>query len=190
MRLFNDIKSDKNLYAISALPLVTVYDDNWFLRNDYDVLSIGQRNYIIQFFAQYGFKQKTGKTLKQLDKTVHLVQPNRNLAMSNFDPRFIETPPQTSSAEGLNVDALNRDNVFVITPTMFAEALFYCHVEDKALAIESVKQLINTCPYNIEWLRDIAYRTPIEAVTNDSYNALVAYQKHVIANKFKKKKAL
>lgn len=190
MTLLNDIKSDKHLYAINDLPLVTVYDDNWFLRNDYDVLSIGQRNYVIQFFAKNGFKQKTGKTLKYLDKTVYLPQPNRNLAISNFDPRFIEIPSQGSGTDAQNAGAWHNANLFVITPTMFAEALFYYHVENRAAAVESVKQLINTCPYNIEWLRDIAYRSPIEDATSASYKELIAYQKHIIASKFKKKKAL
>ncbi|MUH72896.1 hypothetical protein [Psychrosphaera haliotis] len=48
---FSALNRDNNLYALEGLPLITVYDDNFFVRNDYDVLSIGQRKYVISFLS-------------------------------------------------------------------------------------------------------------------------------------------
>lgn len=169
------INADKNLYSTEALPLITIYDDNWFVRNDYDVLSIGQRNYLIQFFNKQGFKQKTGTILQSVDKQVVLSKPNNNLAVSNFSAAFIEA---------------NDSTWFAVTPTMFAEALFYYAVKNGLDAEPLVEQLIDVCPYNIEWLRDVSYRTEIEPFTQASFSRLTAYQKAVVDEKFKMKKAL
>ncbi|GLX83790.1 hypothetical protein tloyanaT_00420 [Thalassotalea loyana] len=171
------INNDKNLYSVDHLPLITVYDDNWFLRNDYDVLSPGQRNYLASFFKQNNFVTKTGKTMSDGRYTVHFPRPQSNLAISAYDAKFIESP--------------QRD-IYCLTPTQFAEALFYFGINEtgEENIVDNVKALIEKCPYNIEWLRDISYRTPIEQVTIETFNELMAYQKQIIENKFKKKKAL
>jgi len=172
------IDKDKNLYCRHELPLITVYDDNWFLRNDYDVLSPGQRNYLISFFQKHGFSLATGKTLVKQEVTIHLPRPQANLAISAFDEAFIE-PSNT--------------HFHCVTPTQFAEALFYrCANKSGALdtLVEELRTLIETCPYNIEWLRDISYHSPIEQITIDTYSTLMSFQKEVIESKFKKKKSL
>jgi hypothetical protein len=58
------------------------------------------------------------------------------------------------------------------------------------MQIEAVKCLIDHCPYNIEWLRDISIHSDIENITVKTYTELMAYQKETIEKKFKRKKAL
>lgn len=168
------ITKDKNLYAIAGLPLVTVYDDNHFVRNDYDVLSLGQRNYLLGFFKTLGFKQKSGKLMSDGEKSLHLPRPNNNLATSGFSDDFL---------------VLDEVNYYCVTPTQFAEALFH-KAQSKKEALGSVKSLIEVCPYNIEWLRDISYRSTIEQVTIDTFSELTEFQKQIVSEKFKMKKAL
>lgn len=175
MTLLQRVNTDKNLYAVDYLPLITVYDDNWFVRNDYDVLSLGQRQYLIAFFNRQGFKQKTGKSLIRDNLCIHLVTPNSNLAVSNFNSKFVQH---------------NEDEYFAVTPTMFAEALFYYHLQQGLEPRPAIEALINKCPYNIEWLRDVSYRSPIEQLTALSYKHLVEFQKDTVERKFKMKKAL
>jgi len=172
------IKQDKNLYCRDDLPIVTIYDDNWFLRNDYDVLSPGQRNYLINFFKKQGFLQTSGRVLTKGGLTINLLRPQQNLAISAYQPSFIE----------------NSDTqIFCVTPTQFAEALFYRavrHNDSQEALVSQLQELIETCPYNIEWLRDISYHSAIEHLTLDTYALLTAFQKEMIELKFKKKKSL
>lgn len=173
---FEKVNRDKNLYAVDGLPLITVYDDNFFVRNDYDVLSLGQRQYLVDFFKKEGYVQSSGKALTKGDITVHLPAPNSNLAVSSFDEVF-------SDVDGRNY--------YCVTPTMFAETLFHKHRDDSYLQmLRQIRRLIKKCPYNIEWLRDISYRSPIEGLTQATYKDLIDYQEFIVKQRFKSKKAL
>lgn len=169
------VAKDKHLYAVDGLPLLTVYDDNWFVRNDYDVLSSGQRQHIQHVLAQQGFSQKTGKTMQCKNIVVEFPTPRHILALSSFQPHFLMPAPTIITA---------------ITPTTFAETLFYQMLEEDTRNLNNLKQLIDKCPYNIELLRDISINSPIESLTAQSYHTLVAYQADIVERKFKRKKAL
>ena len=173
---FNQINKDKNLFAVDGLPLITIYDDNFFVRNDYDVLSVGQRNYLINYFVKLGFKQQSGKVLSDGKINIHLPAPNSNLAVSSF-------------SEAL----LNNDltQYYCVTPTLFAETLFHQTLQkDYLTVLKTLRKLVKKCPYNIEWLRDVSYRSPIEEITVKRYSDLTAYQKFIIDKRYKSKKAL
>ena len=169
------INRDKHLYAVAELPLVTIYDDNWFVRNDYDVLSFGQRQYLVNYFTKQGFVQKRGQLLSGEKVDVHLPKPNRLLAMSGFEQQYLVNQNQ---------------DIYCVTPTVFAEALFRLYLGDQDSQLCAVKALIDKCPYNIEWLRDVSVNTDIEQVTIETYHDLMRYQKRVVEKKFKRKKAL
>ena len=132
--------------------------------------------YLIQFFQHYGFKQKTGKTMTNGAKTIHFPRPQSNLAVSAYDD-ILKEP--------------NINNFYCLTPTQFAEVLFNLLLDkEKAVVVNAIKSLIDKCPYNIEWLRDISYHSKIEQITIDTFSELTQYQKQVIEQKFKRKKAL
>ncbi|SES63147.1 hypothetical protein [Thalassotalea agarivorans] len=171
-----EINKDKHLYAVKDLPIITIYDDNWFVRNDYDVLTHGQRKYLIHFFERWGFSLASGSKMVRDEYEVILPKPSRLLAHSSFIDAYI---------------APNQHRIYCVTPTMFAESLFrhYLH-EDFDNALVHIKLLIDKCPYNIEWLRDISVYSPIEEITIRSFFPLMAYQKQVVEAKFKRKKAL
>lgn len=170
------INSDPHLFALDGYSLVTVYDDNHYVRNEYDVLVLGQRRYVINFFKQQGFVQRTGKLLVKERLELHFPKPARNLAVSMFMPAFLE-------------NCAHR--FFCVTPTGFAEAMFY-DAERIGLeaAVDNIARLIEVCPYNIEWLRDISYGSPIEEVTRKTYRTLSDYQDEVVARKFARKRRL
>ncbi|GAB2999930.1 hypothetical protein [Psychrosphaera aestuarii] len=170
------INKDSNLFMVDGLPLITVYDDNFFVRNDYDVLSVGQRNYLIRYFNKLGFTQTSGKTLTKSITTLHIPKPNSNLAVSSFDERFLK---------------FDGANYYCVTPTMFAEALFYLTLDKQNHdVIKTLRRLIKKCPYNIEWLRDVSYHSPIENITKHTYQDLVDYQSFIVQKRYKKKKSL
>lgn len=170
------IASDKNLYFLPEYCIITVYDDNFFVRNDYDILSHGQRNYLIQFFKRFNYKQKSGKLMTDGSLNIHFPKPKHTLALSAYQPIFHDRATQ---------------DVYAVTPSTFAEVIFYESIEKgEDWGLEQIKKLIDTCPYNIELTRDINYRTPIEQITKANFDFLVAHQEQVIKEKFRYKKAL
>ncbi len=175
MNFIENINKDPNLYAIEELSLITIYDDNWFLRNDYDVLGYGQRKYLIKYFEKQRCKLISGQILQGDNLTIKIPKPSRQLAISTFDEKYLQ--PQENS-------------YWCVTPTTFAETLFKLHRGNETMQIEAVKLLIDNCPYNIEWLRDISIHSDIEDITVKTYSELMAYQKDIIEKKFKRKRSL
>lgn len=175
-KITDAINKDKNLYHLPQYPIVTVYDDNFFVRNDYDILSHGQRNYLIKFFNQFNFTQKSGKLMTNGEVNIHFPKPKHTLALSGYQSEFNEQP---------------KSHYYAVTPSTFAEVLFH-ELENKGeeWVVEQLHALIETCPYNIELTRDINYRTQIETPTKKLYQPLLDFQQQVIEAKFKFKKAL
>lgn len=170
------IAEDKNLYFLPEFCIVTVYDDNFFVRNDYDILSQGQRNYLVKFFQSFGFKQKSGKLMTNGTADIHFPKPKHTLALSAYQPIF-------------NAQATKA--LYAVTPSTFAEVIFYETLEKGVeWGLTQLKLLIETCPYNIELIRDINYRSPIETLTKQHFNNLVDYQDKIVRDKFRYKKAL
>jgi len=174
--LIEKLTQDKNLYYLSEFSVLTVYDDNLFVRNDYDVLSLGQRNYVIDFFKPFGFKQKSGKLVTDGNINLHFPKPKHTLALSAYQSHFNNPAAQ---------------DIYVVTPSTFAEVIWHeTLIKGVDWGLEQIQLLIKTCPYNIELIRDINYRSPIEALTQTHFKSLQAFQANVIEEKFKFKKAL
>jgi len=170
------INNDPHIYACEQYPLLTIYDDNLFVRNDYDVLTPGQRRYIINFAEKHGFKQTRGTLMTGPAGKLHLPRPASSLACSVFKSTYLEQSSKEWHA---------------ITSTGFAETIFY---DMPTIGLEEgmtrLKILINKCPFNIEWLRDISYGSPIAKSTGYCFEELSAYQKDVITNKFRHKRTI
>ncbi len=170
------ISQDPHLYASEFYPLLTIYDDNLFIRNDYDVLTPGQRRYIIGFAEKHGFKQTRGTEMSGPAGKLYLPRPASSLACSVFKEVYL-TP--------------STDAWYCITPTGYAETIFhdmYRIGSDEGLV--RLKALIDKCPFNIEWLRDISYASPIEEPTKYFYQELMDYQAAVIKQKFRNKRTI
>ncbi|TKB45712.1 hypothetical protein [Thalassotalea mangrovi] len=168
--------ADKHIFYLPPLPLITIYDDNFFVRNDYDILSMGQRQYLINFFKAQGFSQKSGKLLTREQLQLHFPKPSHILAQSAFNEDYLSADPH---------------HFYFVTPTTFAETLFQQGLRGiNANFIEDIKSLIETCPFNLELVRDINITNQLGPFINQYYRQLERYQKQVIERDFKRKKAL
>jgi len=173
---FTLIDNDPHIYASKHYPLLTIYDDNLFIRNDYDVLTPGQRRYVINFAEQSGFKQTRGTELKSPIGKILLPRPASSLACSVFNAVYLNPV---------------SDVWYCITPTGYAETIFYdMFTIGSDEGLRRLKALIDKCPYNIEWLRDISYGSKIEDPTKYFYQELMDYQQAVIAAKFRNKRTV
>ncbi|NTS75536.1 hypothetical protein HR060_01540 [Catenovulum sp. SM1970] len=175
------INKDKHLFVDASLPLITVYDDYYYFSNDYDVLSHGQRNYLINYFTKQGFVQTSGRVLTLDGWRLEFIKPNRLLAQSSFQPAFIDK---------------ESDRCYLITPTGYAQAIFYQHQVSSAdtaiseKAFNLFKALIDKCPFNLQWLKDVHINTDLAPIINANFNLLNDYQAQVIEEKFKNKRPL
>ncbi|WP_371187200.1 hypothetical protein [Thalassotalea maritima] len=170
-----NITIGKDMFALSPLPMLTVYDDNFFLANDYDILSLGQRRHVQRHLTEQGYKQATGKTMHNKGATAVFPKPNHILAQSNFRPEFITPQDHT---------------IYIVTPTCFAEGLFYYfNNQRQTLLLKALQQLIDRCPFNIEYLRCVTLNSNIEGQVKSLTPQLSEYQQQVIARKFKQKRA-
>lgn len=168
------IECDPHLYASENYPLLTIYDDNFYNRNDYDALTPAQRKYIIAFAEKQGLKQTRGTEMTGPSGKLMLPRPASSLACSVFKEAYLKP---------------NNKVWHAITPTGYAETIFYDMPNiGSDEGIFRIKALIYTCPFNIEWLRDISYGSPIAKSTAYFYKELTGYQKDVIAEKFKNKR--
>ncbi|WP_394176461.1 hypothetical protein [Thalassotalea litorea] len=170
------IKMNRHIFHLPSLPLLTIYDDNFFVRNDYDILSQGQRQTLIEFFQAQGFKQTSGKLLCKNNIRLHFPKPKHILAQSGFEELYVSPP---------------LDDYYFVTPTTFAETLFQQGLRGiNPNFLDDIRLLIQTCPFNIELLRDINISNELGPFINQYYVMLETYQKQIIEERFKKKKAL
>jgi len=80
---------------------------------------------------------------------------------------------------------------YCITPTGYAETIFYdMFTIGTDEGLRRLKALIDKCPFNIEWLRDISYGSKIEDPTKYFYQELMDYQQAVIAAKYRNKRTI
>jgi endonuclease III-like uncharacterized protein len=106
---------------------------------------------------------------------IEFPKPNRILAISSYQPEFNEP---------------SNSHFFVVTPSTYAETLFHRYQNDKNVMLSRIKHLIETCPFNIELIRDINYHSPIETITKETFSELEKFQNEIIEEKFKFKRAL
>ena len=174
-QLVQAINEDKHLFALPEYPLITAYDDFLFLQNDYDTLSRGQRNYLVRFLGGFGFRQTRGTLVTDGELKMHFLKP-KILAQSSYESRFL---------------TLNGSDFFMVTPTTFAETLFYHALEGQEQEqMEKLATLIDKAPFNMKLLRDISRTKPIESITRRYCDSIVEYQAKVIKEKFNKKRGL
>ncbi|MDN3652838.1 hypothetical protein QWY77_08685 [Thalassotalea ponticola] len=173
-----NLASCKDTFAICDFAMLTIYDDNFFVRNDYDILSLGQRQHLQKHLLGLGFKQSSGKVMQKGNICVEFPTPNRLLSASAFQAEFI---------------APFRTHAFVVTPTMFAEALCYAAVQQPDAELDALelqlKTLIEHCPFNLELWQILAINTSIETPVNSLLPALQQHQAKVISSQFKNKRA-
>lgn len=169
------LNKDKYCFALADYPLLTLYDDNLFLRNDYDVLTTSQRRYIIRFFSNLGFKQKTGRSLINQDCRIEFLKP-QYLAQSAFKPELLR---------------FADNHYYCITPTLFAECIFHTvNTQNESTQMEKLALLMEKAPFNMTLLKDINRTTSIRTLTKQYCDSINAHQKKLIENKFKFRRGL
>lgn len=174
-QLVEHINADAHLFALPEYPLVTAFDDFLFLQNDYDTLSRGQRNYLIRFFSGFGFKQLRGTLVSDGHINLRFLKP-KILAQSSYEPQFLQP---------------NETEIFLVTPTTYAETLFYHALEvDEQGQMNKLAQLIDKAPFNMKLLRDISRTKAIESITRRYCDSLLDYQGAIIKQKFHNKRGL
>ena len=157
--------------------LVSVYDDNYFSRNDYDMLAPGQRKYVVNFLKERQHWQKSGKVL------VHEKLEQRVV--------FNNSPSMGVNPVNELMRIYNEDDIFVVTPLTYSIFLFEKKVEvDVAGLLQRLKELIEVCPFNLLQMKDLTVREPYAELTAFCASELKSFQAEIIETRFKRKRSL
>ena len=100
-------------YYNPALPLIAVFDDIEFERNDFEAIGPTARSQLTKLLQEYGASQKSGQLFSMDDNEIHLVGPNRALAS---DP--------------LDCVTIKDDRLTIVTPTQYWMALLEADIEE------------------------------------------------------------
>ena len=155
------------MVADEALGIISVFDDLKYDRSDADILSPPMRRHVIEKLKPYGFKQKSGNVLENIDEDIFCYIPKAHaLGASPFDiTRY--TP--------------KRDQDFyILTPTQTA-CQFIDNYELEE-AVDRVKTLIETQPINLMRLADYLERDPAHEAFQDAIGHLKYVQRVAVTS--------
>lgn len=133
---FDNLKNHKFFYFNEKVPLISVYDDFFYSRNDYDHLSPKQRNLIQYFMVSNDFKRKLR------GKYTH-----KNFEVAVLKPTSLGASPLRE----INIAVQNSDLVFV-SPLGF----LLWSIENN-VSLDILEQLVTKTPVNLPQAKDFAY---------------------------------
>lgn len=155
------------LLADTRLNLFSVFDDLKYDRSDIDMLSPAMRNHAIQRLGALGFKQTSGRVLRNAAEDVLCHIPKFHaLGGSPFDiTRY--TPKRA------------RD-YYLLTPTQTACQFIDTYPLDEA--VTRIKALLAQQPVNLYKLVDYLEHTPTHRNAMNAMGHLIAVQKEAVAS--------
>jgi len=132
---FDKINEDKFLFYNKNLLLITIYDDWFYSRNDYDHLCPNQRNYLDRFLSDQGFQRKSGQRYEKDRLSVGIIK-SLSLGVSPLD----ETKRSLEKFDYLAVSPMG----------------YYLYVLDINADQSILKQLAQKCPINLLQAKDLS----------------------------------
>tara|TARA_Y100000385_G_C12769579_1_gene498691 strand:- start:71 stop:583 length:513 start_codon:yes stop_codon:yes gene_type:complete len=140
LELINKIKElgeDKFIYTSSKFRLITIFDEFYQKRNDFDHLTPEQRRYLTTKFLASGIKQDSGSVFSFEGKSIKLLKSVG-----------IRVNPLKSL-----IPALEKNNYLVVTPlTCF---LYYLSLKASE---DDIFGLLKKCPVNLKQAIDFALK--------------------------------
>lgn len=170
-------KKDKNVFVSKIYNLISVFDSVFYSRNDYEVLSPNQRNYIVKKLLENGHKQLSGSKLQNLETKVFL----------NFPPTL---SLGVSPIRGLQY-TYNENQILILTPGgLFLYLLSEMNVGNKPRFIDEMKELVSKQPINLKQIEDFTVNEPFENQFLSIKKEITEIQKNAIETSLKHRKSL
>ncbi len=166
IEILNNLGRDKFIYTSPEARLITLYDDFFYSRNDYDHLCPGQRDYIRKKFLGNDFKQVSGSVFRFEDQEIAVlkspglgISPLSNLLMT-----------------------LEKYDYVVATPL---SCFLYFISQDSS--DEEILRLLKKCPVNLDQAFDFTYQEDYRPRLLKSIASYKSFQaEHEASHKFKK----
>lgn len=179
MKEYRDLfQHDKYVRASALYNMITIFDSLRYERNDYDVLSAPQRNYVGAVLEKNGHRHVTGNSFKNL-KTGQTL-------------RFIITKTLgVSPLNELNYQ-YNDQDIFIVTPgTYFLFLVEKLSTDDKQDSVRAeLMDLVSHHPVNLEQLLDLSTHDHFYATLKEVFKECKAKQDDAIENYLKGKRPL
>lgn len=132
---FDDIDKDKFLFYDEKIPLITIYDDWFYSRNDYDHLCPNQRNYLDRFLQDQGFQRKSGQCYEKDQLSIGIIK-SQSLGVSPLEE--IKR-------------SLQKYDYLVVSPMGY-----YLYVLNSNSDQSVLKELAQKCPINLLQAKDLS----------------------------------
>lgn len=175
MENYRFLNEDRNIFVSNYFKFISIYDDQIYSRNDWDVLSPGQRKYIIKKLEGHNHTQKTGKSLIN-NKTSEIL-------------RFTTSPSLGVNPLNEFLRNYNENDIFFTTPLVHGIFLLWKSAEEPENAKfyqKELEELVQKLPINLEQLKDFVLNTNYEKIFKNLYNDLTKKQKDGITKNIRR----
>ena len=147
---------DVNQQGLSVFPLkklnaVSIYTTDFYENYDYDVVLPGQRSKLVNTLAGNGFKQSSGRIIKNKDQSIIFEFPKPNFTLGD--------DPADKAEKLIN----NSKHIIILTPTQalliylkryYDEIFLQLNSENDNAMIEEITTLLYEQPANLDKVRE------------------------------------
>lgn len=170
-------ENDEYVVVSNFFNLISIFDDTFYSRNDYDLLNPGQRNYLIQKLTAQKHSQISGKQIQHNDLGHQLrFLPSSQLGTNSLD-RLKESYSQVA--------------MFITTPGQhFLFLVEKLSIEQNQDYLTEIRRLIRHQPVNLPQLKDVSVSESYYPTLQKIYTDLNNYQNEMISQFHKHKKPL
>lgn len=174
---YETFASDRFVRVSPLYNIMTIFDSVRYSRNDYEVLSAPQRNYIGKLLETNKHKRVTGNSFRNTDSGQFL--------------RFVTTRKLGVSPLYELDEHYNHDDIFIVTPgTYFLFLLKKFHEYQDEDILREAMNLITVHPVNLQQLLDLSRHDVFYDFFKTQFSKLKAHQESAIDKDLKDKRPL
>lgn len=134
------LNDDKNIIVFSEHSFLSIYDDNFYDRSDFDAINSAQKKYLEACLNEFDYKWSSGRVLESALKPIKFLCPK---------PKTLMTSPY----DILDFESLQHDSIYVLTPTQVLGQLLKHELNQNEL-LKKATALITKTPANLLKLKD------------------------------------
>lgn len=170
------LNDDKNLVVFEKHNIISVYDDNFYDRSDFDAINAAQKKYLKLSLKNFNYEWSSGRVLESSLYPLKFLCPKPKTLMSSpYDILDFENKPPNS--------------IFILTPTQTLGQLLKLEFDAVSLKTQA-KALITKTPVNLLKLKDGLRDEPLVKLNSILSNLSIFQKKIISAPKFKNKRQL
>lgn len=165
LNILDTLNKNKNLVVFPEHSVLSVYDDNFYDRSDFDAINSAQKKYLKSALEEFKYTWKSGRVLETSLHSLKFLCPK---------PRTLMSSPY----DILDFETLQKNSIFILTPTQMLGHLLKQKLTQTELKKKAMT-LISKTPVNLLKLKDGLRGEPL-TLFNSLLADLTKHQKSVI----------